>query len=145
MKIIFLDFDGVVNRFDEPESFRKLSPSCVENLNQLIELSDANIVISSSWKGHIPLIPDLAQILVNAGFRFPEKVIGKTPTGPFPCRGREIEEWLKKCRYKIESFVILDDDSDMEPFLDRLVETDFNVGLTMCDVEKAIVILNSEE
>jgi len=141
MKIIFLDFDGVVNRFDEPESFRKLSPSCVENLNRLVELSDANIIITSSWKGHMPLVSDLTKVLVNAGFRFPKKVIGKTPRTFFP-RGREIEEWLKDCEYKIESFVILDDDSDMEPFLDKLVETDFNVGLTMCDVEKAIDILN---
>lgn len=141
MKIIFLDFDGVVNRFDEPESFRKLSPSCVENLNRLVELSDASIIITSSWRGHIPIVSDLAQVLVNAGFKFPEKVIGKTARS-FLRRGKEIEEWLKSSRYKIESFVILDDDSDMEPFLDKLVETDFNVGLTMNDVEKAVDILN---
>lgn len=141
MKIIFLDFDGVVNRFDEPESFRKLSLSCVENLNQLVELSGASIIITSAWRGHIPLISDLAQVLVNAGFKFPKKVIGKTPRS-FLRRGTEIEKWLKDTKYKIESFVILDDDSDMEPFLNRLVQTDFNVGLTIYDVEKAVDILN---
>ena len=140
MKIIFLDFDGVLDRFDEPESFLRLSPSCVENLNCLIDRCNAEIVISSTWRILHPIL-ELKQILINAGFKSPDKIIGKTKhLGKR--RGKEIQEWLETCEYKIESFVIIDDDSDMEPFLDKLVETDFNVGLTMNDVEKAIDILN---
>lgn len=41
----------------------------------------------------------------------------------------------------IESFVILDDNDDMEPFMDRLVQTSWFAGLTQEDVKKAIKIL----
>lgn len=138
-KIIFLDFDGVVNAFSEPESLRYLSKKCVGNLNVLLHLTGAGIVVSSTWRiGRT--MADLRQILVNAGLNFPRKVIGMTPRGPGR-RGTEIGLWLKD-HPEVESFVILDDDSDMEPFMDRLVRSDSDTGLTDLDVEKALKILN---
>ena len=137
LKIIFLDFDGVVNAFNEPESLRQLSKTCVETLNTLIEKTDANIVITSTWR-ILHSMADLRQILINAGFKFPYKVIGKTPRGGR--RGTEIEEWLKAFPKEIELFVILDDDSDMEPFMDRLIRTNSDTGLTIDDVERAIFL-----
>jgi hypothetical protein len=143
-KIVFLDFDGVVNAFDEPESLRYLSQTCVANLNTLLERSGASIVISSTWRiGH--RIVDMIQILVNAGFRFPERVIGITPRGcQGQVRGDEIGLWLKD-HPEVKEFVILDDDSDMGPFMDRLVRSDSDIGLTDLDVEKALKILNPGE
>jgi hypothetical protein len=137
LKIIFLDFDGVVNAFNEPESLRKLSEACVEMLNLLVEKTDADIVITSTWR-ILHSMADLRQILINAGFKFPYKVIGKTPRGGR--RGTEIEEWLKAFPKEIELFVILDDDSDMEPFMDRLIRTNSDTGLTIDDVERAIFL-----
>lgn len=141
MKLIFLDFDGVLNRFDEPESYRKLSKSCVENLNFLIEKSEAKIIISSTWR-RIHSLSDLRQIMKNAGFRFPQSIIGETPCGG-PTRGREIEKVLEMSggRYEPCVFVILDDDSDMEPFMDRLIQTSSDIGLSMKDVEKVLRLL----
>ena len=138
-KIIFLDFDGVVNSFSEPESLRCLSKGCVANLNTLVERSGASIVVSSVWRIGHP-IADLRQILVNAGFRFPKRVIGITPRG-YGVRGTEIGQWLRN-HPEVEAFVILDDDSDMGPFMDMLVRTDSDTGLTDLDVEKALEILS---
>ena len=51
-KIIFLDIDGVLNS----ESYFKnkiagvIDPECVRRLNRIIKETDADIVISSSWK-----------------------------------------------------------------------------------------------
>ena len=138
MKIIMLDFDGVVDAFNEPQSLRCLSKKCVANLNILLERSGASIVVTSTWRILHPLA-DLRQILVNAGFRFPERIIGITPRG-YGARGYEIWRWLTD-HPGVEEFVILDDDSDMEPFMDRLVRTDSDTGLTDLDVEKALKIL----
>jgi hypothetical protein len=139
-KIIFLDFDGVVNCFNEPESLRRLSQGCVANLNTLLERSGASIVVSSTWRVAHSLA-DLRQILVNSGLRYPERVLGVTPRND-GIRGKQIERWLENYPEEIEAFVILDDDSDMGPFMDRLVKTDSDIGLTDLDVEKALKIFN---
>jgi hypothetical protein len=44
----------------------------------------------------------------------------------------------------VESFVILDDDSDLEPYMNRAVIVNGEVGLTEADVDKAIEILGRE-
>lgn len=137
-KIIMLDFDGVVDAFNEPQSLRSLSKKCVANLNILLERSEASIVVTSTWR-ILHSLMDLEQILVNAGFRFPERVIGMTPRG-YGARGQQIERWLND-HPEVEKFVILDDDSDMEPFMDKLVKTNSDVGLTNMDVERALEIL----
>ena len=57
MKIIFLDFDGVlINR----ESLKQASglqskahPSCVAALNSIIEVTEASIVVTSTWRGKL--------------------------------------------------------------------------------------------
>jgi hypothetical protein len=140
-KIIFLDFDGVVNAFSEPESVRCLSKRCVANLNTLLERSGASVVVTSTWRIRHPLA-DLRQILVNSGLRFPERIVGITPRGEMgQVRGHEIGQWLKD-HPEVKQFVILDDDSDMGPFLHRLVRSDSDAGLTDLDVEKALEILS---
>jgi len=145
MKIIFLDFDGVLNRFDEPESLRALSKTCMVHMNTLVEKTDSSIVVSSVWR-LLRTVADLRGIMVNAGFKFPAKVIGKTPRLKYdplthPERGEEIDAWMKTYPKEIETFVILDDDSDMHPHMDKLVQTDSNIGLTPEDVEKCVKIL----
>lgn len=49
------------------------------------------------------------------------------------------------CGEDITSFVILDDDSDMEPHMDKLVKTDYRKGLQDEEVQKAIRILKGDE
>jgi len=145
MKIIFLDFDGVLNRGDEPNTcLRQLSPSCVKILNTLIERTNAKIVITSVWR-ILRTTAELRQIMVHYGFRFPGNVIDKTPRNGGR-RGTEIEEWLRSYSIagwsgEVEKIVIIDDDSDMEPFMDRLVQTDSDTGITIEDVEKVVALL----
>ena len=79
-------------------------------------------------------------------------VIGKTPQ----CLGRdgnqfaehergiEIEKWLSSYPRDVESFVILDDDSDMVHLTPRLVKTEFDDGLTEAHADQAIEMLAGE-
>jgi hypothetical protein len=144
-KIIFLDFDGVVNAFREPDSLRYLSKRCVSNLNILLEKTGAYVVITSAWKVFHPL-SDLRQVLVNAGLKFPDRIIGKTPNSDrtLTWRGQEIKQWIKEFPGELEAFVILDDNSDMEPYMDRLVKTNPVWGLGSRDVRKALKLLGGE-
>lgn len=152
-KIIFLDFDGVmVNHkswYVRHEGHATADPPCVEALNRIISETGAAIVVSSTWRIGAR-VTEMRKILSQWGVV--GTVIGYTPrlqkhvgliTVSQP-RGSEIHAWLDEQKHYqgiIESFVILDDDGDMEPLKDRLVQTKFEVGLTMADAEKAISIL----
>ena len=148
MKIIFLDFDGVLNKFSDTESLLYLSKECVGNLNTLIERSGAKIVISSCWRAHHPM-EDLKQILINAGFKYVDHIIGVTPDLIYEprktCRGEEISKWLKESNENVESFVIIDDDDDMDPFMHLLVQTNCDNGLTTDEMERALLVIEKGE
>lgn len=157
MKLIFLDIDGVLNsgrwlasetyqrmRDDEPVSDRwedMLDPDAVRMLNQIVEHTGGSIVVSSSWRYALDF-DQLVQVLRAGGVR--GGIIGSTPGGE-GIRGREIEDWLDLSHLPYEAFVILDDDSDMEPFQDRLIRTTFADGLQQEHVELAVEMLNAGE
>jgi Ni,Fe-hydrogenase I small subunit len=110
--------------------------------------------VSSTWR----IDRDLSELkeIVNGRFGVTGQVIDKTPRishEVFPgetCklriaakRGDEIAAWLAacECNTNIESFVILDDDSDMGELLNRTVLTDFKEGLTEADADRALEML----
>ncbi len=162
MKVIFLDFDGVVNSEEysrlrriaghgEPGSFLyresdEIDPIAVARLNRIIEATGAKVCISSTWR-ILHKIGELAGFLRTAGFA--GEVIGMTPrqSGPSPRRGNEIAQWIESHNARpmrhgsVEAFVILDDDADMEHLIDHLVQTDGSAGLEDHHVERAIAML----
>jgi hypothetical protein len=141
MKILFLDIDGVLNsqKWHEQRVMEGLKaqptcdidPSAIEQLNKIVYAhSNLKVVISSTWKHHVKgnhswnMMFDLLGCKAN--------VIDTTPNLQ-TYRGTEILSWLiqrSKNEEKIDSFVILDDDDDMEMLTDRLVLCSTNDGLT---------------
>lgn len=153
MKIIFLDFDGVLNssKFMHAEYnagrggglIDKLDSEAVNVLNEVVKRTNAKIVVSSTWRlGRTR--PELQAILNRSGFV--GVVIDKTGTEPDRERGNQIQKWLddNKDFYDIESFVIVDDCSDMAHLMHRLVQTRFEDGLTPEYVERIITMLNGD-
>ena len=119
MKVLFLDFDGVLN---SAASFlwekRKktvyiagtLSPINCSNLQYILENdSSIKIVISSTWR-KIHTMVELQNILNSYGVEA-ARIIGKTPVLFSGHRGREIRQWLDE-NPNVTQYVILDDDSD---------------------------------
>jgi Swiss Army Knife RNA repair-like protein len=141
MNIIFLDFDGVLNdrKWLSQEGTRDdVDPERVRLLNWLVRATDAKIVISSTWR-ILHTIDELRTILDRAGFI--GEVLDITPGGG-GVRGPQIQAWIDTNQFKGQ-FVILDDDSDMEHLMGKLVKTKFERGLQPAEVKAAIAMLNA--
>lgn len=142
MKVIFLDVDGVLNSARDRFSTELVSEYHFDFLKELVDATGAKIVLSSSWRiGFNAMRQPERNLLAKLESRGLE-VYDFTPimTGT---RGDEIREWLTT--HPVDSFVILDDEADMEEFREtNLVQTDMNVGLQESDIPKAIKILGGE-
>ena len=118
MKLIFLDFDGVMDtayyghvfgkegRLCNDEFGAVFDPNCVRNLKEIIDRTGAKIVITSSWKS-LMSYTDLLNMWEQRSL--PGCVIDVTPS-PSGCRyrGDEIDAWLKECKEDCQ-YVIIDD------------------------------------
>ena len=159
MKVIFLDFDGVITT---QKSKYKLDSDALHLLGKIINSTDAKIVISSSWRqrtleGTIKALQDTSDFRLN-GIEFPfidrivgitDKIYGVALTDKEKhislLRGVEIREWLNE-HPEVTNYVILDDDSDMLlEQANHFVKTDTYEGLTNENVEQAIDILLQDE
>lgn len=145
MKIIFLDFDGVLNsdatrqkepwRSEKIMFIRRLDPDHVAVLNEVIKQTGSKVVVSSTWR-HFHSLADLAKILEQAGFvgevvGVTDKLWGEIPgslTGERFERGHEIRAWLDE-NAGIDGFVVIDDSTDMATVTSHLVRTKTGLGL----------------
>lgn len=107
MKIIFLDFDGVMDTayYDHMLSKQGLpgndpygtvfDPNCVHNLRRIIDNTGADIVVSSSWK-HFMTYKEFLEMWDARGL--PGFVTDVTPIPEMRRnRGDEIDAWLNEC------------------------------------------------
>ena len=162
VKIIFLDVDGVLNSMAgtykrQARLGRKGDDSIYEDhvdvLKWIIEYTDAKIVVSSTWRLHAG-IEGMQDYLEPFGISR-ETIIGVTPSvfeevdhptrpGYRKYRGEEIHEWFERTKdqIEVESFVILDDESDMTRYIKNLVKTKYDYGLTHLEGANAICQLN---
>ena len=121
----------------------------IANLNRIVEETGCKVVLSSSWRSSRESDNAFTEyILKLKGFKY--ELYGVTPriwVKEFGTqRGEEIQLWMNKESEKneIESYVILDDDSDMLPEqMSNFILVDRQVGLIDKDVFTAIEILNS--
>jgi hypothetical protein len=150
MNIIFLDIDGVLNSDHFPPldnakskvgemAFWAVDPIAVKRLNRLTQETKSKIVISSSWCTSLEFSV-LRALLHKEGVIAP--IISKTPK-LHKKRGLEIESWLihNAHHFNVRGFIILDDDADMEPYMDRLIQTKWGDGLLDSHVDRAIALL----
>ena len=156
VKVIFLDIDGVLNY----KNFKKVvcgfifvDDEKVKLLKKIIDRTEAKIVLSSSWrmdrfyesKREKPRDYNLYQRLVKKLKEYDLTIYSHTPILTGGYRGKEICQWIQDWQGElIESFVILDDDNDMKPYMDRLIQTSWETGLTQEEVERAVEMLNGK-
>lgn len=150
--VIFLDFDGVVETIywekdkDGSWSFNvhKYGDEELNNkqaigwLNALYEKVPYDVVVSSTWRMRRS-VEELQDLITRSGFDKRIKVIGKTDV-LYQQRGIEIQKWIDDNKFK-GKFIIIDDDSDMCGLIGLLVRTDCQLGFTIYDYHKAIILL----
>lgn len=146
MKIIFLDIDGILNHHDTKIPYG-IERQCVQNLNNLIQNTKANIVLISSWRyfiiDGIMTLKGFELLLRSHGINCLNRIIGLTPPDDIiPERNDQIKLWLSATKEHIDSFVILDDCEDFPDYIDNYIKIDGYFGLTNKHVENATKILN---
>jgi hypothetical protein len=163
MKILFLDFDGVLNyaqwiythdkgqhEYGTDEYWGEhIDPACVALLNIIVQRTGAKVVVSSSWR-QLHDASRLEKFLKDKGFI--GEVIDVTPRGvwlqdisDWGVRGDEIQRWITLNEIVVEKIAILDDETDMAHLLPKLVKTSWESGLQSDHVEKVIKLLGEKE
>jgi len=151
MKVIFLDFDGVINDY---MTINEINEYNVEMLKRIVNETGAKVVVTSSWK--MPYQRNnrdiesfvnnnyYAQILKENGI----DIIDWTPYMKQQGikddqREQEILEYLKN-HPEITQYLILDDDYIIESLKEHEIFLDLQSGLREKYIVPAIKILNGE-
>lgn len=154
MKVLFLDFDGVLNSrrtcvvydgypFDLEKDFQQFDHVGIGLVRKIVEKTGCKVVVSSSWR-HGTSIDKMIKILDLP-------IIGITPVrGSFykeagyslpmsASRGNEIDEWLK-VHSEVTKFAILDDEK-FDIHQPELVQTSMADGLLYEHYERVVKLL----
>lgn len=171
MRVLFLDFDGVLNSLRYMQAsyeertraaeaatgyeqhwthyVLQIDPEAVKLVDEVVEHADAHVVVSSTWRKYHELW-QLVKMLHNRGSKLDaSRFIGRTcdnfelSNGDWSRRGHEIQAWLDQ-HPEVTSFAIVDDDSDMEHLCDRLVQTSWERGIERKHVEKLVEMLGGK-
>lgn len=156
---MFLDIDGVLNsrqylknageptyedKYDPTDleiGLNQMSPELVQRLNGLV-VEGVAFVLSSMWRRFYKVA--LVQEMLQArGFK--GTLIGGTPCLDERPRGQEIAAWLEsetgvelsRGQRAWPTFVILDDNDDMDRLRGRLIQTDYETGLQDEHIERS--------
>lgn len=168
MKIIFLDVDGVLaHKGYRNNTTADINPEKVKLLKQICDVTDAKIVVISSWRE-----TRMYQVLMNVLMEYQIPVLGEAPhiPGQFEDalydenkaysleelssfklkygtgRAAEVQEWIQA--NNPESFVILDDedwDWDKYEYDQVWIQGSWQCGLLPEHVARAIQILSKGE
>ena len=158
--LIYLDIDGVLSGFERhcdisvdkqewtPWTMKargiqfNINEDCLHRFRKIQSKTDCSVVISSSWRiGTEPYWLGLKTDLdLEYGIR---KIIGRTPYLKEADRLAEIQQWQSQ-HPQYTNFIILDDSNDFKELEGRRVHTNYQIGLTDEDVEKALLLLADE-
>lgn len=146
MKVIFLDYDGVVNTpiwnedgkcgFNFPNNGKVNNFQAIMWLNELCKKTNAKIVVSSTWRYCCEEIT-YQDCLYKAGLNKNIEILGCTDWFGNCSRTDEINSYLEKHK-EITDYVILDDENVLNS---RFVKCNANYGFGLEEFQKALVIL----
>ena len=169
-RVLFLDFDGVLNTESHQQMLRLegkpswddfgqlFDPKAVENLKMILDaVPDVLLVISSSWK--LEGLDRMNALWAARGL--PGTIHGVTPdyvpdlldinlNDPnnitmLAGKGNEVKEWLSRYSPDGCKYVIVDDVPDFLPEQEAfLVCTDPRTGITHNDAVRVISLLKSQ-
>lgn len=136
-----MDIDGVLvtsRHFVQSKQYFGLEfdPVCVQLLKEIIDRTNAQIVVSSSWREGRTL-NQIQSIFALNGIH---EVVGMIPVLEGKNREQEIQEYMSSVG-TVECFVIIDDEEEMIQLKGHLITTDFRIGITEEVVEEVMARL----
>ena len=147
MKVIFLDYDGVVNtpiwdeqgkcKYNLPGDGKVNNYQAIMWLNYLCKKTGAKIVVSSTWR-YCCKKTSYQDCLYNAGLSKEIEIIGCTKWFGSETRTEEIKKYLQE-HHDIQEYVILDDEFVDDP---HFVSCNANYGFGLDECQKALIILS---
>lgn len=161
--LLFLDCDGVLNTHDPHENgYCGLHVDKVLRLNRIVELTGAEVVLSSAWRymvlGKDITLKGFTYLLLTYGLAQWVRIVGHTASDEeIPERGEQIAHYLRAAGNP--RYVILDDGGQTPPIKGakvtmtqslacqhgaRWVQIDGRVGLTEEDAQRAIKLLQRD-
>ncbi|WP_437588384.1 HAD domain-containing protein [Sorangium sp. So ce1000] len=156
MKVLFLDFDGVLNDLltitqAHGAGARRFSAGAIDRLNTIVARTGARVVVTSSWREKHTL-DALRALLASEGFTgeildctpvLHARTAGARDLEPGQTRCREIQAWLDRQPEPPERFAVLDD-IELELLTAVHVKTEVDAGLCDEHVEVAISLLGTD-
>ena len=163
-KLIFLDLDHVLTNTDlDQSSFLSYDPAKyhlselnLKFLDKILNETKAKIVIASNWRRFVPPYifwefkgKRYRSIFESFKIMYKDYIIGILPPDRHITKCEALELWFEDNEWfdkKTSKYVILEDDTregyQAHPiFYKHLILTDYHVGLTENDANKAISIL----
>ena len=144
--IIFLDLDGVLNDHKRLNNgYCGIKKENVDIFNYLLtEVPDAKIVISSAWRYMIcqdaMTLLGFEYLLLSHGVQCRKKIVGFTVRDErITERKNQILHWVESNH--IDNYVVLD---DLDLQMENHVQTNYSVGLSFNEVDKAIKMLEGK-
>ena len=150
MKILFLDFDGVLNNAEHRSTYGNIGAGIDRTklalVKKLIDATDAKIVLTTSLKTYWNKDPDkcdyYGQVINDEFSKFGLQIYDKTPVLENEKREDEIFQWFVD-NSATKNYVAIDDGFLTSGFLmGHFVRTSDKEGLEEEHIEKAIEILN---
>ena len=145
MKVIFLDFDGVINNW---ETFEGVNLENLLNLKKIVDKTNAKIVVTSSKKYDFQRNVNLISYEKSVCYNVYVKAIMCVGLDVYDYteyingdREQEILQYLQNHK-DITEYLILDDDYVIESLKEHEVYLDLYKGITEEHIEPSINILN---
>lgn len=145
-RVLFLDYDGVVNTpmwnekgtkcsFNYPRDNKVNNFQAVQWVSEFCQKCNYSIVVTSTWRKD----RNWKECLINAGLREYIEILGCTDITD-NSRGEEIKQYLEQ-HPKIKYYIIVDDDNDMLPEQQsHFVKTDTSIGFGEKEFKQCINI-----
>lgn len=150
MKVIFLDFDGVIwtarasiAHREETSVLDGFDPVAIALVIKAAITTGAKIVISSTWRGHgkESILEDLENFCQDLEDFLHED--WRTASIKGAVRGQEVEEWLSR-HPEVTQYACVDDDSDFLPN-QTLIQTDTINGFSLQNYDKLTEVLRDQK
>lgn len=169
MNYIFLDIDGVLNSEkyilkmhkkhgedkkaipEEIYNLRFLNEKAFKLLGKVVKQTNANIILSSSWRSaFINNYPSRDNLLAQQFYATLHKygmTISGITTLKHKDRGLQILEYVNQYLLETDCWIVIDDEcSDIIPYIqnNKFIKTDFKTGFMKKHMRQAIKLLNQQ-